>query len=168
MHPEIERGGVMEMIKRRKLFLSFAAIAAIIAMSGAAWAGIDAGKLNSDNDDVDLSVKTNYEGSTAQKPVRLDGNLVNLTQNLKLGHAGVGGVDGYAQQPLDLATTKAAGGAILVEEGQTLNIMPVSGKSVSGSLSPQSSLRLFGNGTTNLSGSANSYSVTFLQSGRLR
>jgi autotransporter-associated beta strand protein len=152
------------MIKRRKQFLSFAAIAAIVALSGAAWAGISKGMLNSDNVDVDLSEPTIYEGGSAVKPVKLGSNLVNLTQNLKLGHSGV---DGYAQQPLALATETEAGGAIFVGEGQTLNITPVSGKSVNGSLSPQSSLRLFGLGTTNLSGSANNYSVTFIQSGRL-
>ena len=152
------------MIKRRKQFLLFAAIAALAVLSGAAWAGITGGVLNSDNDDVDLSAATSYPGGDAKNPITLSGNLVNLTQNLTLGNPNV---KGYAHAPLVIATEAAAGGAIFVGEGQTLNIEPVSGKSVSGSSNPQSSLRLFGSGTTNLSGSNNSYSVTFLQSGRL-
>ncbi|MDR1021320.1 MAG: autotransporter-associated beta strand repeat-containing protein, partial [Synergistaceae bacterium] len=154
------------MFKARKRLLPFAATAALAVLSGAAWAGMTENKLNSDNVDVDLSKGTYY---SPEKPVTLSDSVstVTLTQNLTLGC--YGSPSGYAQQPLNLATEDAAGGAILVREGQTLNIAPMSGKSVNGSLSAQtqSSLRLFGRGTTNLSGNENKYAVTFLQSGRL-
>ncbi|MDR1515632.1 MAG: hypothetical protein LBS45_08055 [Synergistaceae bacterium] len=144
------------MIKVRKRFLLFAAIAAIIAISGAAWAGITAGVLNSDTVDVDLSESTHY---IPKEGLTLGIKIVYLTQNLTLGD--------YAQQSLNIATKNDAGGAIFVDEGQTLNITPVPGKSVMSKGSSKSSLRLFGGGTTNLSGNSNSYTYTFLQSGRL-
>lgn len=162
------------MIEARKRFLLFAAIAAIIAISGAAWAGITSGVLSSGDGDVDLSGAGNYRDGTAINPVTLDGGAnatVTLTGNLKLGNQSI---KGYASDATRFAGKddhgdNAYGGAILVDEGQTLNITPESGKSVSGSISEAapSSLRLVGGGTTNLSGSENSYSVTFLQSGRL-
>jgi autotransporter-associated beta strand protein len=154
------------MKKRGRKILSFAAVAVVIAaLAGVAWAGILGGQLNSDNIDVDLSVATSYAGGSATNPVTLGNNLsVNLTQNLILGDSSV---TGYAADPLYLATDNAAGGAIYLGAGQTLNIRPEAGKRVNGKTSATSSLRLYGSGTTNLGGSGNSYSVTFLQSGRL-
>ncbi|MDR0648191.1 MAG: hypothetical protein LBF92_02495 [Synergistaceae bacterium] len=157
------------MIKARKKFLPLAAGIALAALSGTAWAGVTKGVLNSENAKVDLSDISSYEGS-AEKPVILHGKTAYLTNDLILGDVD-DKITGYAQQPLNIATESAAGGAILVKDGQTLNIIPDAGekKKVSGR-SPNKtsgSLRLFGNGTTNLSGDSNSYSNTFLQSGRL-
>jgi autotransporter-associated beta strand protein len=156
--------------KSRKIVSSLIALAISTAAVGAAWGGITAGRLNDNDVEVDLSSDASYDGSNAINPITLEAgkNSITLTNNVILGDRNV---TGYAADATEMATDTDAKGAIFIKDGQTLTIRPnrslhkkVSGKS-SGN---QSSLRLFGNGTTNLyAGDANSFSVTFLQNGRL-
>ncbi|MDR1943659.1 MAG: autotransporter-associated beta strand repeat-containing protein [Synergistaceae bacterium] len=138
---------------------------AIAVLASAAWAGISSGVLNNSDYDVDLSKEQSYSGGSAVNEIILEGAHVTLTQNLTLGYAT--SVVGYAPTPLTAIKPGAAGGAIFVGEGQTLNIRPAAGKNVRETEGTTSSLRLFGGGTTNLSGANNRYSETFVQSGRL-
>lgn len=146
---------------RKKVLLFLAA--ATLLVGGVAWAGITAGVLNNDQKDVDLSVAGSYRDGKPQNEITLGDSTVTLTHNLTLGNSDLAG---YATNPNDPASTGNAGGAIFVDAGRVLNIMPGSGKTVQGE--KNASLRLFGNGTTNLyNGSNNSYAHTFIQSGRL-
>lgn len=151
----------MRIEKKRRGYLVLALI--LLFAAGAAWAGIKDGKLNSDNTNVDLNVNTAYPSSSAANEITLNTTAVNLTGNLTLGSKT--NVAEYAATPIDRAIKGNAGGAIYVANGETLNITPSGGNRVSGTTG--TSLRLFGAGTTNLSGGSNYYPDTFIQSGRL-
>lgn len=156
----------MKMETKRKSYLVLAA-ALLLLVAGAAWAGISAGVLNNNDDDIDLTLSGNYKDGTASNPITFTGDSVNLTGSLTLGYSNAPTLVGFADNPNDIATDTAAGGAIYVGPNQTLNIRPGSSKSIYGI--SNSALRLYGTGVTNLyrGGTTNSYGHTFVQSGTL-
>ncbi|MDR3321612.1 MAG: hypothetical protein LBS93_04120 [Synergistaceae bacterium] len=154
----------------RKTALSLIALAiTIAAASGTARAGIGGGKLNGNNSEVDLTSSSSYEGGNLKKQITLETgqDSVTLPHNLVLWDDRV---SSGSTDSTEMAKGDDANGAVYLGVGQTLNIRPDkgTGKKVLGRPGNISALRLFGAGTTNLyEGDGNSYSVTFVQSGRL-
>jgi hypothetical protein len=135
--------------------LTYAALLTLLA--AVAWGGVAGGVLTSSQADVNLSQSGGYKDGHAANEVRLSdqsGRTVNLTGNITLGAPGIDGLVGYAPNHNDVAAIGAAGGAIYLAEGETLNFFPAANNGIKNA-SSGGSLRLFGQGTTNLRGSNN-------------
>ncbi|MDR3354267.1 MAG: hypothetical protein LBO21_04460 [Synergistaceae bacterium] len=145
----------------KMMLLAQAALLMLLAAT-AAWGSVENGVLTSNQDDVDLSILGYYKEGTAYNEITLGSTSVNVVGNVKLGGTGL---KGYAVNYNDVAEKGNAGGAIYLKKGDTLNFIPLTGKGIKGVAG--SSLRLFGQGTTNIRGEDNDYSFTFIQSGTL-
>jgi autotransporter-associated beta strand protein len=137
----------------------------ILLVATVAWGSITSGFLTSSQVNVDLSSAGSYQSDSATNEIRLVDSEVTLGGTVTLGSLIKPGssttLSGYATNYNDVASTGAAGGAIFIGEGETLSFYSgISGED-------GVSLRLFGQGTTNIYSSANSYSYTFIQSGKL-